>query len=95
MNAFSNTGVRAGIAAALLFGAGTPVAKLLLDDISPWLLAGILYTGSGLGLGLYRVVRRAPRVRLRPARNVMECFHDETVRLLRDRRGQDPGSDCL
>lgn len=67
MNALSNTGVRAGIAAALLFGAGTPVAKLLLDDISPWLLAGILYTGSGLGLGLYRVVRRAPRVRLQPS----------------------------
>ena len=62
--ALRNVGVQAGIASALLFGAGTPIAKLLLDDVSPWLLAGLLYTGSGLGLGLYRVIRRLPRVRL-------------------------------
>lgn len=54
----------AGIASAVLFGAGTPVAKLLLGEVSPWLLAGLLYTGSGIGLGIYRLVRRAPRVRL-------------------------------
>jgi len=60
-----NPGVQAGIASALLFGAGTPVSKLLLGDVSPWLLAGLLYCGSGLGLGLYRLVRRERRVRLR------------------------------
>ena len=59
-----NPGAWAGIAAALLFGAGTPIAKLLLDSTSPWLLAGLLYTGSGLGLGLYRLIRRTPRVHL-------------------------------
>lgn len=59
-----NTGVQAGIASALLFGAGTPVAKLLLGDVSPWLLAGLLYVGSGVGLGVYRLIRRAARVRL-------------------------------
>lgn len=59
-------GVQAGLASAVLFGAGTPVAKLLLGEVSPWLLAGLLYVGSGLGLGLYRVVRRSPRVRLAP-----------------------------
>lgn len=59
-----NVGVQAGIASAVLFGAGTPVAKLLLGEVSPWLLAGLLYLGSGLGLGLYRIVRRLPRVRL-------------------------------
>lgn len=52
--------MRAGIAAALLFGAGTPFAKMLLGDVTPWLLAGLLYTGSGVGLGLYRLLRRAP-----------------------------------
>lgn len=62
--AWSNVGVRSSLVAALLFGAGTPLAKLLLDNVSPWLLAGLLYTGSGLGLGLFRVIRRAPRVRL-------------------------------
>lgn len=64
LRALGNVGVRAGIASAALFGAGTPVAKLLLGDVSPWLLAGLLYAGSGLGLGVYRLIRRSPRVRL-------------------------------
>ncbi len=60
-----NPGVQAALASAILFGAGTPLAKLLLDDdVSPWLLAGLLYCGSGIGLGLYRLIRRAPRVRV-------------------------------
>ena len=57
-------GVPAALGAALLFGAGTPLAKLLLNDVGPWLLAGLLYLGSGLGLLLYRRLRGAPRVRL-------------------------------
>lgn len=48
----------------MLFGAGAPAAKYLLGSVSPWLLAGLLYTGSGLGLGLIRLIRRSPRVRL-------------------------------
>lgn len=60
----NNVGVRAALAAAALFGAGTPFAKLLLGDVSPWLLAGLLYTGSGLGLTAGRLIRRAPRVRI-------------------------------
>lgn len=47
------------LAAALLFGASTPLAKLLVGDMSPLLLAGLLYLGSGLGLGLLVLVRRA------------------------------------
>ena len=35
-------GVLAAFGAALLFGAGTPVAKLLLRTVDPWLLAGLL-----------------------------------------------------
>src|SRR6266852_7848904 len=57
-------GVRAAFGAALLFGVGTPLAKLLLHSVNPWLLAGLLYLGSGIGLTLYRWVSRAPRVRL-------------------------------
>src|SRR4051812_7681746 len=63
-NSLRNPGVQAALAAAVLFGAGTPIAKLLLDDVSPWMLAGLLYLGSGLGLGLYRLLRRSPRVHL-------------------------------
>jgi drug/metabolite transporter (DMT)-like permease len=47
-----------------LFGAGTPLAKWLLEAVSPWLLAGLLYLGSGLGLTLYRRLIGAPAVRL-------------------------------
>ncbi|MBB3105087.1 EamA family transporter [Azomonas macrocytogenes] len=57
-------GVLAALGAAVLFGAGTPLAKLLLDSVSPWLLAGLLYLGSGVGLMLYRLLNRAPAVSL-------------------------------
>jgi drug/metabolite transporter (DMT)-like permease len=40
------------ILAAILFGLATPVAKLLISDVSPQMLAGLLYAGSGLGLFL-------------------------------------------
>src|SRR5271167_4429309 len=41
-------------------GRGTPFAKLLLGDgIAPWLLAGLLYLGSGIGLGIIHLGRRA------------------------------------
>ena len=43
--------------AAVLFGASTPLAKLLVGEISPMLLAGLLYLGSGVGLSLARVIR--------------------------------------
>lgn len=36
--------------AALLFGASAPLAKLLLGEIEPILLAAFLYLGSGIGL---------------------------------------------
>ena len=57
-------GVVAALLAALLFGAGTPAAKVLLAQTSPWLLAALLYLGSGIGLAAWRRVRGAPPVRL-------------------------------
>ncbi|UZN05223.1 DMT family transporter [Cellulomonas sp. S1-8] len=59
-----NVGVRAALLAAVLFGASAPLAKLLVGDVGPWLLAGLLYAGAGLGMGIWRRLRRAPRVRL-------------------------------
>ncbi len=64
MRSVKHVGVQAALASAVLFGAGTPFAKTLLGDVSPWLLAGLLYTGSGLGLMAWRLIRRAPRVRI-------------------------------
>ncbi|MDO9313723.1 MAG: EamA family transporter [Burkholderiaceae bacterium] len=57
-------GVGAALLAAALFGAGTPLAKSLMTGVSPWMLAGLLYLGSGLGLAVLRLLRRAPTVRL-------------------------------
>ena len=44
--------------AALLFGASTPFAKALLGTTDPWALAGLLYLGSGIGLGLTLATKR-------------------------------------
>lgn len=50
------------LAAAALFGTSTPLAKLLLGEgTSPWLLAGLLYGGSGLGLTITFVMRLRDR----------------------------------
>ena len=68
----SQPGVPAALGAALLFGAGTPLAKWLLEAVDPWLLAGLLYLGSGIGLSLYRRLSQAPAVRL--SRNEMSWF---------------------
>ncbi len=38
---------------AVLFGAGAPMAKIMLITIPPAMLAALLYLGSGLGLLLY------------------------------------------
>jgi drug/metabolite transporter (DMT)-like permease len=43
---------------ALLFGASTPFAKLLLGHIQPITLAGLLYSGSGIGLLAWFIIRK-------------------------------------
>ena len=45
------------LVAAVLFGASTPLAKLLIGETSPLLLGGLLYLGSGIGLGVARAIR--------------------------------------
>lgn len=56
----------AGLAllSALLFGASTPLAKLLVGDLHVFMLAALLYLGSGSGLAAALLVDRA----LRPQR---------------------------
>lgn len=52
-------GVPMALAAAALFGASMPAAKLLLGGgLSPALLAGVFYLGSGIGLGIVLLIRR-------------------------------------
>jgi hypothetical protein len=56
-----SAGVRNALLAALLFGASAPLAKILLHALSPMQLTGALYLGSGVGLALWRLVRRLRR----------------------------------
>lgn len=51
------TGATLALASAALFGASTPLAKSLLGSVSPWLLAGLLYLGSGIGLFVLSLMR--------------------------------------
>lgn len=41
----------------MLFGASAPLAKVLLREVGPEILAGLLYIGSGTGLSIVRLVR--------------------------------------
>lgn len=52
-----NLSILYALAAAALFGASTPLAKNLGLGLSPVLLAGLLYLGSGVGLAGVRLIR--------------------------------------
>lgn len=51
-------GAAYALVAAALFGASTPLAKILLGQIEPILLAALLYLGSGAGLTAWLILRR-------------------------------------
>lgn len=60
----SPTGILAALCSAFLFGIGMPLCKLLLNEVNPWMLAGLLYLGSGVGLSVYRLLSHAPKVKM-------------------------------
>ena len=47
-------GILLSLASAVLFGASTPFAKILLGLIDPRVIVGLLYIGAGLGLEMSR-----------------------------------------
>ena len=49
-------GVAFGVAAAILFGLSSPLAKLLLKESDPLLLAALLYLGAGAGLFAFELL---------------------------------------
>jgi drug/metabolite transporter (DMT)-like permease len=51
-------GIYYALLAAVLFGAGTPFAKLLTGSVAPVMLAALLYLGSGIGLSVWMAIRR-------------------------------------
>lgn len=55
-------GVVFALVSAALFGTSTPLAKLLLGAIDPWMMAGLLYLGAGAGLAAVHLSRAALRL---------------------------------
>lgn len=51
------TGIALALLSAVLFGASTPFAKLLLGAVDPWMMAGLLYLGAGIGLAAVHFFR--------------------------------------
>lgn len=58
MKKTKNIGILLAILAAALYAVNSPFSKLLLDYMPPTLMAGLLYIGAGLGMGVIALVRR-------------------------------------
>jgi drug/metabolite transporter (DMT)-like permease len=58
----SRIGIPLALLSAILFGASTPFAKLLLGSVDPWMMAGFLYLGVGIGLAAVHLSRTAIRL---------------------------------
>ncbi len=56
METAQRTATFQALAAAALFGASAPIAKLLLGQVDPIFLAGFLYVGSGIGVLLFKLL---------------------------------------
>lgn len=49
------------ILAALFYGFSSPLAKLLLEHISPYFLSSLLYFGAGIGMGIIVLLNKKQR----------------------------------
>lgn len=58
-----NKGIQRSLLAAFLFGVSAPIAKSLVGNVPPQLLAGVLYLGAGAGLFLLKLFRPGPASR--------------------------------
>jgi drug/metabolite transporter (DMT)-like permease len=59
MRRISKYPILQALGAAVLFGASAPLSKILLQDIEPVILAGLLYLGSGVSAVILRFFRLA------------------------------------
>ena len=59
MNKSIKTGIFFAILAACLYAINSPLSKLLLDYIPPTLMAGFLYVGAGISMGIIAIIRKA------------------------------------
>ena len=53
------TGIFLAILAAALYAVNSPLSKILLEYMPSTLMAGFLYVGAGLGMGIIAIIRKA------------------------------------
>ena len=58
MNRSLRRGVLLAVLAAALYAINSPLSKLLLEYMPPTLMAGFLYIGAGLGMGILALIRK-------------------------------------
>ncbi len=51
-------GTAYALCASLLIGANPAISKVFLSQVQPWMLAGLFYTGAGLGLAAIYLLRK-------------------------------------
>ena len=51
-------GIALALLAAALYAVNAPLSKLLLADVPPTLMAGLLYVGAGAGMAAIALIRR-------------------------------------
>ncbi len=61
VGAVTRPGVRSCALAALLFGASTPAASIIAEDMKPLVLAGLLYLGAAMAVAPWWIARRPDR----------------------------------
>ncbi len=62
----TNRGILLAVCAAALYAINAPLSKLLLNDLPPTLMAGFLYFGAGIGIGLLSLLPKKEENREAP-----------------------------
>ena len=54
------------VLAAVFYAVSSPLSKILLEDVSPYLMAALLYLGAGIGMTVVRAASPSKRAEERP-----------------------------
>ena len=62
MKRSASIGIFLAILAAALYAINAPLSKILLDYMPSTLMAGLLYVGAGLGMGVIALIRKQKKM---------------------------------
>lgn len=66
MNGTVRKAVFYAVLAAVFYALSSPISKILLEDVSPYLMAALLYLGAGIGMTVVRVISPNTKSEERP-----------------------------